>query len=155
MITIQVVTEKKEAYLPLLLEADPSEEMIARYLKDGTLFVMSGKEGPVCVAVISEREDGQCELKNLAVRPQARGQGYGAAMARHLFGRCRENYTQMYVGTSPQTVSFYERLGFQRAYVAEAFFTKNYPAPIYESGTLCTDMIYLKKDLTERRNCCG
>ena len=44
--------ENKEQYLELFLEADPSEEMIRKYLDNGELFVLTYKDESVCVAVI-------------------------------------------------------------------------------------------------------
>ena len=44
--------ENKEQYLELFLEADPSEEMIRKYLYNGELFVLTYKDESVCVAVI-------------------------------------------------------------------------------------------------------
>ena len=53
----------------------------------------------------------------------------------------------MYVGTSESMTSFYERFGFVPSHIVKNFFTDNYPEPIFEDGSQCIDMVYLKKKL--------
>ncbi len=142
---IRRIAAGKEAYLPLLLEADPSEAMIAGYLEDGELYALLSNGKIAGAAVIVLREDGAMELKNLAVRREYRGRGYGEMLVRHMAKLCATRSDALYVGTSPANVSFYEKLGFERAYVEKGFFTENYPEPIIEDGKPLTDMIYLMR----------
>jgi hypothetical protein len=51
-ISICEIKENKEAYLNLLLIADPSVDMIRHYLDRGDLYVMQLEETPVCVTVV-------------------------------------------------------------------------------------------------------
>ncbi len=142
---IRRIAAGKEAYLPLLLEADPSEAMIAGYLEDGELYALLSNGKIAGAAVIVLREDGAMELKNLAVRREYRGRGYGEMLVRHMTKLCATRSDALYVGTSPANVGFYEKLGFERAYVEKGFFTENYPEPIIEDGKPLTDMIYLMR----------
>ena len=57
------VTGNKKQYLELLLLADPSEEMIDKYLEAGEMFTLSQQGHVICEAVV----DPYGELKNLAV----------------------------------------------------------------------------------------
>ena len=140
---IRRIATGKEAYLPLLLEADPSEAMIEKYLDAGELYVLLSNGQTAGVAVIAMRDDGGTELKNLAVKEELRGRGYGEKLVRHMIKLCAAKSDALYVGTSPANVAFYEKLGFERAYVEKGFFTDHYPEPIIEDGKPLRDMIYL------------
>ena len=61
--------ENKEDYFDLLLIADEQREMIERYLKDGTMFVLDndGVKGEI---VVCDAGSGVLEIKNLAVFPE-------------------------------------------------------------------------------------
>ena len=133
--------------MPLLLEADPSREMIDKYLEGGEMYVLLESGQAVAVAVVTRREDGEWELKNLAAAPGHQKKGHGTRLVRHLFKLLQARCAKLYVGTSPANIPFYERLGFERAYVEKDFFTKNYPDPIEEDGVVLTDMIYMVKEL--------
>ena len=144
---IRRIVAGKEAYLPLLLEADPSEGMIDRYLEAGELYALLADGQTVGVGVIAAREDGAMEVKNLAIAEDLRGRGYGRKLLEHLVKLCAGRCEALYVGTSPANVPFYEKLGFKKAYVEKGFFTHNYDAPILEDGQVLTDMIYLVRRL--------
>ena len=144
---IRRISAGKEAYLPLLLEADPNEQAIAGYLDAGELYVLLVSGTPASVAVIAPGEDGAWEIKNLATAPAMRGKGYAGMLLRHLFkllaGRCK----RLYVGTSPVNIPFYEHMGFEKDHVVKDFFTDNYPEPIVEDGEVLTDMTVLARKI--------
>lgn len=144
---IRRISTGKSAYMPLLLEADPSREMIDRYLDRGELYALTVNGQSAAVAVVIEREDGAWEIKNLAVAPGLRGRGYGARLLQHLFRVLSARCGLLYVGTSEGNVPFYERFGFVRDGVVKGFFTDNYDAPIVEDGRVLTDMLMLVKTL--------
>ena len=144
---IRRIAAGKEAYMPLLMEADPSEAMIEKYLDAGELYALLANGQTAGEAVIVSREDGAMELKNLAVAGAYRGRGYGKKLVEHMVKLCSTRAERLYVGTSPANVPFYEGLGFKRAYIEKGFFTNNYPEPIIENGERLTDMIYLMRKL--------
>ena len=144
---IRRISAGKEAYMPLLLEADPSERMIRRYLDVGELYVLMASGTPAAVAVVAAREDGSYELKNLATAPEERGKGCAGKLLRHLFRLISSRTNKLYVGTSPANIPFYEHFGFEHAYTVEGFFTENYDEPILEDGKVLRDMHYLVKAL--------
>ena len=144
---IRRIASGKEAYLPLLLEADPSEAMIEKYLAGGELYVLLANGQTAGAAVITLRDDGAMELRNLAVVKALRGRGYGEKLVRHMLKLCATRSDALYVGTSPANVGFYERLGFEKAYVEKGYFKDNYPEPIVEDGKALEDMIYLVRKL--------
>ena len=142
---IRRIAAGKREYLPLLLDADPSEAMIDRYLDAGDMYVLFAHGRAVAEAVITRREDG-CELKNLATEKDARGKGYATRLLMHLFRLLAAEHERMYVGTCEDLLPFYEKLGFEYAWTAPHFFRDNYPGVTFEEGEL-DDMTYLVRPL--------
>ena len=64
---IQIKTNKKQ-YLDLLLLADEQEAMIDCYLERGEMFVLEDR-GIRALCVVTDEDNGVCELKNIAVLP--------------------------------------------------------------------------------------
>ena len=147
MSTFQTVTSDKKQYLPLLLLADPSEAMIDRYLNAGEMHILSIGDAAICIAVVLPLSDTACELKNLVTDPSFQHQGHATRMLKSLFRIYAARFTTMYVGTSSGGVAFYARAGFEPSHSVAGLFKDNYPEPIVENGSLCTDMLYLKKTL--------
>ena len=140
------INENKKKYLPLLLLADEQEDMIDRYLERGTLYVECIDEEPICVCVVT-REEGICEIKNLATAPAHQKKGHARCMIAHIERNfCRDGET-LTVGTgdSPLTIPFYEKCGFVRTGIIPDFFSDNYDHEIWEEGILLRDMILLSK----------
>ena len=142
---IRRIAAGKREYLPLLLDADPSEAMIDRYLDAGDMYVLFAHGRAVAEAVVTRREDG-CELKNIATEKDARGKGYATRLLMHLFRLLAAEYERIYVGTCEDLLPFYEKLGFEYAYTAPHFFRDNYPGVTFEEGEL-DDMTYLVRTL--------
>lgn len=142
------VTENKRQYLPLLLLADEQEDMVARYLDRGVMFVLDD-HGVKAQCVLTDEGGGVLELKSLSVEPRSQRRGYGRALVEFVIRRYSGQFHVLQVGTgdSPLTIPFYERLGFVRSHVVKDFFLDHYDHPIYEGGVRLTDMIYLRRDL--------
>lgn len=146
-IEIRKITTGKDAYMSLLLEADPSERMINSYLEEGELYALTANGKTASVAVITLRPDGKWELRNLATAPELRDRGYAGQLIRYLLKLYAPRGDRMYVGTDPSMVPFYEKFGFSPVYTVKDFFVDHYEAPIIENGIQLTDMIYLARNL--------
>lgn len=146
--TITQITDCKKQYLDLLLLADEQESMIDRYLERGELFVLDD-EGVKAVCVVTDEGGGVCELKNIAVMPGARRQGYGRRLIGWLCGCYSERFGRMIVGTGdvPGILGFYRSCGFEYSHRIGNFFTDHYDHPMVEEGVLLKDMVYLKRKL--------
>lgn len=144
---VRKIAAGKKAYLPLMLEADPSEQMIDRYLEQGELYVLMINGQPVAEAVMLQRSGEVCELCNLTTAPEHRGKGYASRLVRHLLKLYSPRCRRVEVGTDASMTSFYERFGFRYAYMREGFFTDNYPTPIVENGVVLKDMTVLSLTL--------
>lgn len=144
---IEIENNKKE-YLPLLLLGDEQEDMIDKYINHGRMFVLCDNE-PKAVCVITDEGNGILEIKNIAVDPNAKRQGYGKKIIEFISENFKDKYSILQTGTgdSPLTVPFYENCGFKRAFKIKNFFTDNYDHPIIENGVQLVDMIYFQKKI--------
>lgn len=145
---IRELKENKKQLLSLLLLADEQENMIDRYLDNGTMFILDDN-GIKCECVVTDEGNGVLEIKNLAVYPEYQGKGYGRAMIDFVAAKYKGQFSVLQVGTgdSPLTVPFYEKCGFSRSHRVKNFFTENYDHPIFECGVQLVDMIYLRRKL--------
>lgn len=145
--TIKRILEGKKQYLDLLMLADPSIDMIDKYLNEGDLFVLSEDVTPICAAVVAAVSADECELKCIATDPRYQGKGYGSRMVKYLQDFYKPKYKQMIVGTgnsSINNIEFYKKCGFAYSHTIKNFFKDNYPEPILENGVQCVDMICMK-----------
>ena len=146
------VTENKKRYLDLLLLADESEEMVDRYLDRGDMFLLEAEGHTLASLVLTREGPDAWELKSLAVVPLWQGKGWGRAAVAFARGYCRGRggrRLQVGTGDSPATLGFYQRCGFSITHREKDFFTRNYPAPIWDEakGGYLRDMVYLEMGL--------
>ena len=80
---IRKVETNKKQYLELLLLADEQEDMIDRYLERGTMYVLEDG-GVKAECVVTDEDGGLLELKNIAVKPDCQGKGYGKTLVDFL-----------------------------------------------------------------------
>jgi len=134
--------------MPLLLEADPSIELVKKYLKNGDLYALKLNNEIVSVAVVLGVDSEICELKNIATKEEYRNMGYGKKLIKYLFSIYKAKYAKMIVGTSENNIPFYAKSGFDK-YVktVKNFFVDNYDEEIIDGDLQCIDMYYYSKDL--------
>ena len=145
---IKEIIDDKMLYMDLLLLADEQEDMIHRYLEKGTMYVLDDS-GVKAECIVTDEGNGILEIKNIAVKPEYQGRGYGKTLINFLIHRYTGKYAILQVGTgdSPLSIPFYENCGFVRSHSISNFFTDNYDHPIYESGIQLVDMVYLQRPL--------
>lgn len=145
---IRNVVHGRQAFLPLLLMGDEQPELVAQYLETGDLYVLED-DGVQGVCVVTDAGGGVLELRNIAVRPAARGRGYGRAMIEFLARRYRGRYTALLAGTgdSPLTVPFYKACGFVFSHRIAGYFPAHYDHPIVEGGVTLVDLVYFRRPL--------
>ena len=148
MIEIREIAENKKQFLSLLLLADEQEDMVDRYIADGTMYILddNGVKGECVVLPIGSNT---LEIKNIAIHPDYQRKGYGKALIDFIIEKYKGKYSVLQVGTgdSQATIPFYEKCGFIRSHTIKNFFIDNYDHPIYEEGVQLVDRIYLKMDL--------
>jgi ribosomal protein S18 acetylase RimI-like enzyme len=145
---------------PLLLDADPSRELIDTYIHQST--VMGLVEGDaamasevqsltIAVVVLMEREPQVVEVMNMAVAPSYQGKKLGKLLLAAAMERSRQQgYKRMLVGTGTAGIgqlAFYQKMGFRLESIDRDYFVRNYPKPIYENGIWCRDRVLLSLDL--------
>ncbi|MCM1187491.1 MAG: GNAT family N-acetyltransferase [Lachnoclostridium sp.] len=143
---IKEIKTNKKRFLPLLLLADEQENMIDRYIDKGTMYALYDTE-IVCECIVTDEGNSILEIKNIAVKPDYQGKGYGKALIDFIAMKYKGKYSVLQVGTgdSPLTVPFYEKCGFTRSHSIKKFFTDNYDHSIYEGGVQLIDMVYLRR----------
>ena len=148
LVEIKHITQNKADFLDLLLLADESETMIARYLDRGEMFALYDDDLK-SICIVTQEGKNLYEIKNLATYPPFQRQGYARRLIEYIENRYNAPGTILQVGTgdSPLTIPFYEHCGFRYSHRIPRFFTDNYPHPIFEGGKQLVDMIYLKKEL--------
>ena len=147
-IVIKKEKDNKEQYMDLLLDADPSQDMINSYLKNGELFVLTYKDDVARVAVVTKIDEDTIELKNIATKEEFRGQGYGKKMLKYLVDNYKQKYDKMLVGTSENNIPFYFKQGFDKyEKTIKNYFIDNYNEEIWDGDLHCIDMYYYSKDL--------
>ena len=62
---IREITKNKKQYLDLLLLADEQEDMVDRYLNNGTMFILEDN-GVKAECVVLDVGDGVLKIKNIA-----------------------------------------------------------------------------------------
>lgn len=145
---IREVNDNKKQFISLLLLADEQENMVERYLENGTMYVLEDNDVRA-ECVVTDEGNGILEIKNIAVVPEYQGKGYGKILLDFLVRKYTGLYSVLQVGTgdSPLTIPFYEKCGFVCSHIVPRFFTDNYDHPIYEGGIQLVDMVYLQKHL--------
>ena len=149
---LHVVQKNRDAYLPLLLLADPSEERIRRYLLDGELYAwLTEEEETVGVLHLMEVDPGVVEIKNMAVRELYQGQGHGKQLIDAVLKRLRERgMNQVIVRTGSSSIgnlAFYQKVGFRMMNIEHDYFLNEYQTPIFENGIRCRDRVHLELPL--------
>ncbi len=140
--------ENKEDYIDLLLEADPSKDMIHKYLNDSDVYALKKEDELISIAVILHIDRKTLELKNIVTKENYRNKGYAKTLLKSLCGNYKQKYDRMLVGTTENNIPFYVKQGFDKyEKTIKNFFIDNYDHPIYESGIQLVDMVYLQRPL--------
>lgn len=140
--------ENKEDYIDLLLEADPSRDMIYKYLNDSDVYALKKEDEVICIAVILHIDRKTLELKNLVTKKEYRNKGYAKILLKSLCGNYKQKYENMIVGTTENNIPFYVKQGFDKyEKTIKNYFIDNYDEEIKDGDLVCTDIIYYSKKL--------
>lgn len=143
--------ENKEAYMDMLLEADPSKASIMKYLNDSDVYGLKLNDEIISLTVILHIDNSTLELKNLVTKEKYRNKGYAKRLLKHLCGNYKQKYDKMIVETTENNIPFYVKQGFDKyEKTIKNYFIDNYNEEIKDGDLICTDMIYYSKDLKKR-----
>ena len=143
--------ENKEDYIDLLLEADPSKDMIHKYLNDSDVYALKKEDELISIAVILHIDRKTLELKNIVTKENYRNKGYAKTLLKSLCGNYKQKYDRMLVGVAENNIPFYVKQGFDKyEKTIKNFFIDNYKEEIKDGDLVCTDLIYYSKDLKKK-----
>ena len=143
--------ENKEDYMDLFLEADPSKDMIHKYLNDSDVYALKKEDELISIAVILHINRKTLELKNIVTKENYRNKGYAKTLLKSLCGNYKQKYDRILVGTTENNIPFYVKLGFDKyEKTIKNFFIDNYQEEIKDGELTCTDLIYYSKDLKKK-----
>ncbi len=143
--------ENKEDFIDLLLEADPSKDMIHKYLNDSDVYALKKGDELISIAVILPISRKTLELKNIVTTEKYRNKGYAKTLLKSLCGNYKQKYDRMLVGVAENNIPFYVKQGFDKyEKTIKNFFIDNYNEKIKDGDLICTDLIYYSKDLKKK-----
>src|SRR5690606_29034937 len=139
--------------MDLLLEADPSEQLVRAYCASGWSAVAEEKSEIVGVYVLFPLSETTVEIKNIAVAESVRGQGYGRQLLQHALAEsARRGFEFVEIGTGNSSLgqlALYQKCGFRLHAIDPDFFRRNYREPIFENGIECRDMVRLRYSISK------
>ncbi|MGG0179077.1 GNAT family N-acetyltransferase [Gottfriedia acidiceleris] len=135
----------------LLLLADPSKEMLDKYIQKSNIYELLDQNLLVGVLVLMENSSEEVEIKNIAVDPTYQGQGFGKNLIHYGINESKKlGYSKISICTgnsSTYQLVLYKNCGFQISTVFHNFFIDNYDEEIWENGIQCKDLIKLEQKL--------
>lgn len=133
----------------LLLEADPSRDVIDSYLECSEIYVALLDDIIIGVYVLCPVNSEAVEIKNISVDDEHQKKGIGTIMLHDAFRRAKEShFKKIIIGTGDTSVGqlyLYQKVGFDITSIKKNFFIDNYPEPLYENGVQVRHMIVLTK----------
>jgi len=143
-VKLRRVQGDRERFLPLLLEADESEEMVRAYLNEGELVAVEVDGATAGELLVIPEGDDTWEIRNIALAEEQRGRGFGRRAIDLLADLAAANGVgRLVVGTADiawETHRFYLRSGFRYTGVRRGFFER-YPEPVLFDGMVVRDMV--------------
>ncbi|MCR2806644.1 GNAT family N-acetyltransferase [Paenibacillus soyae] len=148
---IRTLNPGEQPPMDLLLDADPSRELVEEYVGRGECYVAEDGGQVIGVYVLIRTRPDTIELVNIAVAGERQGQGIGKMLVRHAIDQARrQGFRTIEVGTGNSGVgqlALYQKCGFRITGVDRDFFIRHYPEPIFENGIQVIVMVRLSQDL--------
>lgn len=134
--------------MELLLEADPSEQLVRSYCAKSRVYIAEIGEVAIGVLVLLPFDKAVAEIKNIAVAESSRGNGYGKTLISYALSEAgRLGFHKVIIGTGNSSLgqlALYQKCGFRMVTIDRGFFLRNYAEPIVENGIPCEDMVRLE-----------
>ncbi|MEQ8241471.1 MAG: GNAT family N-acetyltransferase [Cyclobacteriaceae bacterium] len=150
-IQINRLTHNEKVPFELLLQADPSEEMINRYLPESDVYVARQNNEIVGVFVLMAASEDEMEIKNISVDNKFQRQGIGKEMVKQAIRVAKmEGFlflTAKTADTSLGNHQFYKKMKFEEYYRVKGHFMKYYEQPIIENGVEAIDQIAFRRPI--------
>ncbi|MFN3232079.1 MAG: GNAT family N-acetyltransferase [Alphaproteobacteria bacterium] len=148
---ILLLRDGEEPPWPLLLDADPSRELVERYLAKGETYVLNWDRKIIGVIVLYPLGGTAWEIKNIAVAEGYQGQGFGKKLLAFAIQTARAKGAKtLRIGTGNSSfdqLALYQKAGFRIIGIDRGFFTRHPYEPMEENGIAVTDMVMLEMAL--------
>ncbi|MFT6882227.1 MAG: ribosomal protein S18 acetylase RimI-like enzyme [Marinoscillum sp.] len=148
---ISKLGHSEKAPMELLLEADPSFEMVEKYLFSGDCYLAKEGDEVIGTIILTPNTANEIEVRNICVAEKYRRQGIGKDLLKYAFRISKmEGYETIIVKTSDvslDAISFYKKLKFEHSFIVKGHFIKYYKEPIIENGKQAADQIVMKRKL--------
>ncbi len=148
---VEEASEIDKIPMKLLLLADPSEELINKYLPQGIKLVTKHQNIIIGVLVLLRTRPQTMEIINLSVDQEYQNKGIGRGLITKAIERAKqENVKTLEIGTgNPGAIQMllYQKCGFRIVGVDFDYFRNHYKEKIIENGIECRDMIRMRRDL--------
>lgn len=148
---IQPIEQITQPHWQLLLDADPSKEIINSYLTRAYKFELVCGKDLLGVILLLATHPRTVEIVNIAVDEKYRNHGLGEDLINFACEWAKKhNYKTIEIGTGSTSFAqlyLYQKCGFRVVNIDSNFFVDNYSEPIIENKLVLKDMIRLKKKL--------
>lgn len=148
MIIIKPYPDNMPTPYNLLLDADPSKELVDNYLKKGYLYGAFDNGLLIGEYLLIIHHNNTAEIINLAVLEKYRNKSIGKKLISHAENQGRIfGCNSIIVGTAEPLIEYYLNQGFLYKKTIKNFFKDNYDTPVIDNGIILKDMIVLEKNL--------
>jgi ribosomal protein S18 acetylase RimI-like enzyme len=144
----------REELVASFREAEDSDELLSTYLELGQVWVARDAGGEVVGHLQAvERDGGDWEVTNTAVREDQRGRGIGRALLQEAVTAARTaGVRRVVLATAAADVGalrFYQRCGFRMTHVVRDVFTpaRGYPEGLDVDGIPLLDQVWFDLEL--------
>jgi aminoglycoside 6'-N-acetyltransferase I len=150
-IKVRKILDNEDIPYGLLLDADPSLEVVSTYLKLSEIYVALLENKIIGTFVLYPVNQETLEIKNIAVDEKLQRKGIG----KMLLSKATEiaiakGARKIDIATSNASfvpLYLYQKVGFDIDLIKKNFITENYPEPLFDNGIQCRHMIVLTKYL--------
>ncbi|HEY2349398.1 MAG TPA: GNAT family N-acetyltransferase [Puia sp.] len=150
-IKVRKILDNEDIPYDLLLDADPSMEVVSTYLKLSEIYVALLENKIIGTFVLYPVNQETLEIKNIAVDEKLQRKGIG----KMLLSKATEiaiakGARKIDIATSNASfvpLYLYQKVGFDIDLIKKNFITEKYPEPLFDNGIQCRHMIVLTKYL--------
>ena len=150
-IKVRKILDNEDIPYDLLLDADPSMEVISTYLGLSEIYVALLEKKIIGTFVLYPVDQEILEIKNIAVEEGLQRRGIGKLLLKNAVEIARAmGFKKLDIATSNasfEALSLYQKAGFDIDLIKKNFIIENYPEPMFDNGIQCRHMIVLTKYL--------
>lgn len=150
-IEVRKILDDEVVPYDLLLDADPSIEVIESYLHSSEIYIALLENTIIGIFVLYPVDGNTLEIKNIAVAEKHQRKGVGrfllktAAKIALLKGAKKLDIATS--NASFEALSLYQKAGFDMVSLKKNYILENYPEALFDNGIQCKHMILLSKKL--------